>query len=47
MEENNGAGKGDRYRSVDQKKWDNNWEQIFGSKKRKKASPKKKKSKKP
>lgn len=24
------AGKGSRYRPVDQKKWDRNWERIFG-----------------
>lgn len=27
------AGKGDSYRPVDQKKWDENWERIFGKKK--------------
>tara|TARA_Y100000034_G_C6675577_1_gene296777 strand:+ start:188 stop:343 length:156 start_codon:yes stop_codon:yes gene_type:complete len=25
-----GAGKGDRYRNVNQKKYDENWEKIFG-----------------
>jgi hypothetical protein len=27
---NNGAGKGDSYRKVDQKKWDENYSRIFG-----------------
>lgn len=27
---NNGAGKGDSYRKVDQKKWDENYARIFG-----------------
>lgn len=27
----NGAGKGDKYRSVDKKKYDANWEKIFRS----------------
>ena len=27
------AGKGDSYRPVDQKKWDENWDKIFGKKK--------------
>ena len=31
-----GAGKGDRYRKVDQKKWDEGWESAFGKKKEKK-----------
>lgn len=26
------AGKGDRYRPVDQKKWDEGYERVFGSK---------------
>ena len=30
------AGKGDRYRKVDQKKWDEGWESAFGKKKEKK-----------
>ncbi len=30
------AGKGDRYRPVDQKKWDEGWEKTFGDKKKKK-----------
>ena len=24
------AGKGDRYRPVDQRKWDEGWERVFG-----------------
>ena len=31
-----GAGKGDRYRPVDQKKYDEGWEAAFGDKKKKK-----------
>tara|TARA_R100000234_G_scaffold116271_1_gene93131 strand:- start:510 stop:746 length:237 start_codon:yes stop_codon:yes gene_type:complete len=30
------AGKGDNYRKVDQKKWDEGWESAFGKKKEKK-----------
>ncbi len=30
------AGKGDNYRRVDQKKWDEGWESAFGKKKEKK-----------
>ena len=29
------AGKGDTYRKVDKKKWDENWERAFGDKHRK------------
>ena len=29
------TGKGDTYRQVDQKKWDENWERVFGDKNRK------------
>ena len=29
------AGKGDTYRQVDQKKWNENWERVFGVKHRK------------
>tara|TARA_R100001082_G_scaffold81061_1_gene48049 strand:+ start:3072 stop:3230 length:159 start_codon:yes stop_codon:yes gene_type:complete len=28
------AGKGDSYRKVDQKKWDEGWESAFGKKKK-------------
>ncbi len=31
-----GAGKGDRFRPVDQKKYDEGWESAFGDKKKKK-----------
>lgn len=31
----NGAGKGDSYRPVNQKRWDENWERIFGKGNRK------------
>ena len=36
------AGKGDSYRPVDQKKWAENWDRIFGKKKPKKDSVTKK-----
>jgi hypothetical protein len=36
------AGKGDAYRSVDYKKWSDNWDRIFGKKKPKKDSKTKK-----
>ena len=29
------AGKGDKYRKVDQEKWDEGWEAAFGKKKKK------------
>jgi len=32
------AGKGDKYRKVNQKKWDEGWEAAFG-KKKKKSNP--------
>tara|TARA_Y100000593_G_C4066082_1_gene216791 strand:+ start:303 stop:452 length:150 start_codon:yes stop_codon:yes gene_type:complete len=35
MSNKHGAGKGDRYRTVDQKKWDEGWEKAFGKKKTK------------
>ena len=34
MSGNHGAGKGDSYRPVDQKKWDEGWEKAFGKKKK-------------
>ena len=43
---NGNAGKGDTYRKVDQKKWDENWERSFGKKKQKLKVKKKKDSKK-
>ena len=36
MGSKHGAGKGDRYRQVDQKKYAENWEKAFGKKKTKK-----------
>jgi len=30
-----GTGKGDRYRPVDRKQWDENWEKAFGKDKEK------------
>tara|TARA_R100000995_G_scaffold72226_1_gene40960 strand:- start:120 stop:278 length:159 start_codon:yes stop_codon:yes gene_type:complete len=41
------AGKGDNYRKVDQKKWDEGWESAFGKKKKnpKKVSQTQKKEK--
>jgi hypothetical protein len=32
MAESNGAGKGDKYRPVDKKKYDANWDKAFGIK---------------
>ena len=34
------AGKGDNYRKVDPKKWDEGWESAFGKKKKKKNTMK-------
>tara|TARA_Y100000593_G_scaffold93645_1_gene189304 strand:+ start:1133 stop:1315 length:183 start_codon:yes stop_codon:yes gene_type:complete len=34
MSGSHGAGKGDGYRPVDQKKWDEGWEKAFGKKKK-------------
>ena len=34
------AGKGDRYRKVDSKKYAENWERAFGKKKKKKKTKK-------
>ncbi len=33
------AGKGDTYRKVNQNKWDQNWEKVFGDKHRKRNTP--------
>ena len=41
MGDKHGAGKGDRYRPVDMKKYADNWEKAFGKKK----TPKKKTTK--
>tara|TARA_R110000824_G_scaffold44101_3_gene128544 strand:+ start:1660 stop:1803 length:144 start_codon:yes stop_codon:yes gene_type:complete len=38
------AGKGDKYRKIDQKKWDEGWESAFGKNKKPKQ-PKTKKNK--
>jgi len=38
-----GAGKGDKYRPVDRKKWDDGWEKAFGKKIKKDSKPKKNK----
>ena len=35
MSDKHGAGKGDKYRPVDQKKWNEGWESAFGSNKTK------------
>ena len=37
-----GAGKGSRYRKINQKKWDEGWEKAFGKKKLKKKKQKRK-----
>jgi len=39
-----GAGKGDKFRSVDMEKYRENYEKIFGKKKKKPHSKKKKES---
>ena len=39
------AGKGSRYRPVDQSKWDENWEKAFRKKKRKVKNERSKNSK--
>ena len=41
MSGKHGAGKGSRYRPVDQKKYDENWDKCFGKKKTKKKVTKK------
>jgi hypothetical protein len=40
MERKHNAGKGDKYRKVDQSKWDENWEKAFPKKKKKLKSRK-------
>ena len=45
MERKHNAGKGDKYRTVDQSKWNENWEKAFGKKKKKLKSRKLKKGK--
>ena len=43
---NGASGKGDKYRPVDQKKWDAGCESEFGKNKKTKPKPKKKETKK-
>tara|TARA_R100000008_G_C3534643_1_gene141286 strand:- start:286 stop:438 length:153 start_codon:yes stop_codon:yes gene_type:complete len=38
MSGQHGAGKGDKYRPIDMKKWDEGWEKAFGKKKKKKQT---------
>lgn len=38
------AGKGDKYRPVDRKKWDENYDRIFGKKKNENTKKKSKKT---
>ncbi len=40
MSDKHGAGKGDKYRPVDQKKWDEGWESAFGRKQTKNKNSK-------
>ena len=40
MNNKNSAGKGDRYRPVDEKKYAENWEKAFGKKKKPKRNKK-------
>ena len=42
---NGQAGKGSKYRTVDQKKYDEGWKKAFGKKPKKKTTKKKGKSK--
>jgi hypothetical protein len=37
MSRKHDAGKGDTYRSVDYKKWSENWDKIFSKKRKKNA----------
>mgnify|MGYP001578465529 FL=1 len=43
MSEKHSAGKGSKYRPVNHKKYDENWEKAFGKDAKKKAETKKKK----
>jgi hypothetical protein len=36
---NGNAGKGSKYRPVDQKKWNEGWEKAFGQKPKRRKSP--------
>ena len=40
MGNDSGAGKGDRYRKLDQQKWDEGWERSFGKKSKMKQKKK-------
>lgn len=42
MEGKHGAGKGDTYRKLDYDKWSRGWDMIFGKKKKKSPTTKKK-----
>ena len=42
MSEKHSAGKGSKYRPVNHKKYDENWEKAFGKKSKKKKKGKKK-----
>lgn len=44
MGDKHDAGKGDRYRPVDQKVWEKNWNDIFGKRRSTRASKAKGKS---
>ena len=41
MSDKHNAGKGDTYRKVDQKKWEEGWKKIFGKNKKENKSKKK------
>ena len=45
MSDKHGAGKGSKYRPVDQKKWDEGWEKAFGIGKKTKQNSKSKSNK--
>jgi hypothetical protein len=38
MSRKHSAGKGDKYRKVDYKKWSENWDKIFSKKRKKNAN---------
>tara|TARA_R100000008_G_C3445575_1_gene96683 strand:- start:103 stop:249 length:147 start_codon:yes stop_codon:yes gene_type:complete len=46
MSDKHGAGKGSKYRPVDQKKWDEGWEKAFGKKTKQNSKSKSNKEKK-
>ena len=45
MSSKHNAGKGSRYRTVDQSKWDENWEKAFKNKKKETKNERSKNSK--